>query len=166
MRNRNSRHQGGCIRISPGEDGFITIHLPYSSERVEKIRTVAGRIWDKERKRWNVPHSRGIISRLQALFQGEPTAIDPSLLAPITPESNRQTDGLQDAVCLHEMEQALKLEGASVRTRKPIWGTPGDLSDSAEAIPRNWAKKTCDNMPFISWIRENRTARWDNASAP
>ena len=45
------------IIVRPGEPGRLSILLPYSPERVAKIKTVPGRAWHAPEKLWSVPES-------------------------------------------------------------------------------------------------------------
>ncbi len=67
------------IQIKPGDAGRLIVLLPYSSERVAKIKTVAGRRWHQQEKYWTVPHTNGAIAHLKRTFSGETTEVDPSL---------------------------------------------------------------------------------------
>lgn len=53
--------------------------LPYSQERVAKIKTVAGRRWHHNENYWTVPRTDGVLASLLALFAGEPVEVEPSL---------------------------------------------------------------------------------------
>ncbi|MEX5281950.1 integron integrase [Nitrospira tepida] len=70
------------IRIRPGAEGKLIVYVPYSADRVAKIKTVAGRRWHQQEKHWTVPHTDHIIAQVLALFPGEPVEIDP-LLRPV-----------------------------------------------------------------------------------
>lgn len=67
------------IRIRPGEEGSLIVLVPYSPERVAKIKTVAGRRWHQQEKHWTVPQANGSLTHLLALFAGEPVEVDPAL---------------------------------------------------------------------------------------
>jgi len=64
------------IRIQPGDDGRLTVVLPYTPDRVEKIKTVPGRRWDPAQKHWTVPATTGMVDRLLALFAGDQVEVD------------------------------------------------------------------------------------------
>ncbi|WP_019226029.1 MULTISPECIES: hypothetical protein [Dehalobacter] len=49
----------------------LYVSFEYSAERVEKIRTIQGRIWDSEKKHWIVPYSKETIINLFKLFPNE-----------------------------------------------------------------------------------------------
>ncbi|MFA6004342.1 MAG: integron integrase [Elusimicrobiota bacterium] len=59
------------MRIRPGEPGRLIVLFPYSPERVAKIKTVAGRQWQSERKYWTVPHDDKTLALLRSLFSGD-----------------------------------------------------------------------------------------------
>ena len=56
------------IEIMPGEPGRLLVRIPYSPERVAKIKTISGRRWHPDMKRWSVPDTEEMIARLKALF--------------------------------------------------------------------------------------------------
>ena len=68
-----------AIEIKAGEPGRLVVRLPFTAERVEKIKTVAGRRWDPAKKCWTVPNAVDMTARLLVLFAGEPVDIDPAL---------------------------------------------------------------------------------------
>ena len=105
------------IRISPGENGHLIVHLPYTPERVAKIRSLSGRRWNPAEKFWTIPDSAENMERLHALFAGENVEFDPSLQpAP----SVRQHAGALD-----KMEEELKLRGYGRKTCKAYLGHVG-----------------------------------------
>ena len=67
------------IQIRPGEMGRLIVLLPYSPDRVAKLKTVTGRRWHPREKHWTVPHIDGTIDHLLALVAGEPVMVGPSL---------------------------------------------------------------------------------------
>ncbi len=67
------------ITIQPGDNGQLVVTFPYSSEWVEKIKTVPGRQWQAEKKHWTVPNDAGMVKQLKTLFEGEKVELDPTL---------------------------------------------------------------------------------------
>ncbi|MBI4248011.1 MAG: phage integrase N-terminal SAM-like domain-containing protein [Elusimicrobia bacterium] len=59
------------IQITPGTEGRLIVRLPFSPERVAKIKTIDGRRWHSPEKYWSVPHGGDMPARLPALFAGE-----------------------------------------------------------------------------------------------
>ena len=70
---------GGPIRIKPGEPGRLVVRMPYTAERVEKIKTLRGRRWRPDLKCWTVPDREDMIPALLALFAGEQVEVAPAL---------------------------------------------------------------------------------------
>lgn len=70
------------IHIIPGPIGWVLVKLPYSRERVEKIRTISKRKWDDTQKCWAIPKTARTIDRLKALFSGDQIILDPGLFGP------------------------------------------------------------------------------------
>lgn len=107
----NSR--SNMIQIRPGGQGHIIVVLPFTPERVAKIKTIEGRRWNPDRKYWTVPAARGMAARLLALFDGEAVEIAPSLRAPAsdTPNPRREQGTLIDKV-----RRAIRARHLSPRT--------------------------------------------------
>lgn len=69
----------GRIRVGRGEGGSLAVRLPYTPERVAKMRTVPGRRWHAELCVWTVPLTPGTLSELRALFAGDVVEVEPGL---------------------------------------------------------------------------------------
>ena len=67
------------ITVTPGPSGWIFVELPYSHERVQKIKTISGRKWNDHRHCWAIPRTIRTIDRLKALFSGDQIILDPEL---------------------------------------------------------------------------------------
>lgn len=65
------------ITIKPGPSGWILVELPYSHERVEKIKTITGRKWHEKDHCWAIPRTKRTIERLKALFSGDQIIFNP-----------------------------------------------------------------------------------------
>jgi len=121
MRNRNRNFdlpdQG--IRIYQAGDGHIHVHLPYTPEGLRKIKSVPGRKWNSQIKKWIIPNSETIVQDLVALFAGESVKVASSVIPAgensLSPEP-RKFD------CLREMRIELRLGGAANSTRKVYVG--------------------------------------------
>lgn len=57
------------------------MRVPYSEERVAKIRTVPGRRWHAELGFWTVPNTPGMVGELLALFAGDEVEVEPGLVS-------------------------------------------------------------------------------------
>lgn len=80
------------IRIHPGAEGGLIVVLPYTPERVAKIKTVLGRRWHAPEKHWTVPRSDDKRSRLLDLFAGDAVELDPSLDGHSAPRRPRKRE--------------------------------------------------------------------------
>ena len=67
------------IRVEPGEAGRLIVRLPYTSERVAKIKAVDGRRWHGTEKYWTVPRAPEMPDRLRTLFAGDVVEVAPEL---------------------------------------------------------------------------------------
>ncbi len=56
------------IRIHSDSAHHLIVKLPFSKERVSKIRTIAGRQWDKDNKCWYLPDTPQSHTKLKELF--------------------------------------------------------------------------------------------------
>jgi len=114
----------GPIQIRPGEAGRLIVLLPYTPERVAKIKTVVGRRWHPKEKYWTVPHTNGVLAHLLALFAGEPVEVEPSL-RPVTAPDNREPPPelvAPNRKLLDQMRQAMRTRHYSYRTEKTYIG--------------------------------------------
>lgn len=102
------------ITIKSRPDGRLTVALPYSPERVDKIKSIPGRRWHKEEKVWTVPDEPGMVERLINLFAGEKVEVDPALL----PDTRRADIDTTADLTLQALEEELRLRGYGPRTRK------------------------------------------------
>jgi integron integrase len=117
------------IRIRPGEPGRLAVILPYSPERVEKIKTVAGRRWDKERKHWSVPLYDKAVERLMQLFEGEQVLVAPGL----GPASTTSKEPEVSIAAAMEISGLIKMLRSAIRSRH--------FSPATEAIYASWAER-------------------------
>ena len=69
------------IRIRSGPTGWILVELPYTSTRLERIKTISGRAWNPDHRCWAIPRTARTVDRLRALFSGDELIVDPELLA-------------------------------------------------------------------------------------
>jgi len=124
----------GPIQIRPGEAGRLIVLVPYSPERVAKIKTclpprsagrgrqaVAGRRWHHKEQDWTVPHTDGALAHLLALFAEEPVAVDPSLRPVRAPDTRKplpEPEILQDPTLLDRVREALRSRHYSRQTEQ------------------------------------------------
>lgn len=104
-----------AIRVRPGESGRLIVVLPYSSERVAKIKTVPGRLWHGPEKYWSVPREKGMTDRLTALFHDEPVELSPELRVAMSPAP-------VDPGLLSRVRDAIRTRHFSVRTEQAYSG--------------------------------------------
>jgi hypothetical protein len=78
-----------AILLKGGSNGRLMVVLPYSAERVARMKTIPGRRWHPEEKCWSVPHADGMVERLLALFTGEQVEVNPSL-RPVSAPAHRK----------------------------------------------------------------------------
>lgn len=94
------------VRIKPGADGRLWVELPYSPERVEKMRTIPGRKWHPKEKAWSVPGSREVVEKLRILFSGE-----------LVETIDARPASSVDHTLTKRLTEELKLAGYSPKTR-------------------------------------------------
>jgi integron integrase len=109
------------IQIKPYGAGRLMVLLPYSSERVVKMKTIAGRRWHQDKKYWTVPSSDGAITHLRALFAGEPIEVYPALEpVRVNDDQKRSRDSKQASIptLLDHVHQMIRKRHYSLRTDK------------------------------------------------
>jgi hypothetical protein len=110
------------IHITPGPSGWVLVKLPYSPERVEKIRTISTRKWDNTQKCWAIRRTARTIDRLKALFSGDQIIFDPKLFGP-KPTHPGQRPPIRVAPgseheAVHAFAETLRKEAYSIHTIK------------------------------------------------
>lgn len=117
------------IQIKPGGAGRLIVLFPYSSERVAKIKTVIGRRWHQGEKCWTIPRTDETLTRLLALFAGEPIEIEPSLRPVQVPHLSAHVDvpASGQPVLLHSglldrVRQAIRMKHYSHKTEEAYVG--------------------------------------------
>ena len=110
------------IRIYPGKAGRIAVALPYTGDRIVRIKTLSGCRWDAEETCWTVPYSARVVQRLLALFSGDRVEVHPALRTP-RPKHPGQRPALHAAPgpaleAVKALEGELKQNGYSPRTAK------------------------------------------------
>lgn len=134
------------IRICPGPDRQLRVYLPYSPERLAKIKNLPERHWDVSTKCWIVPDTPDTRQRLIALF-GKQLAFEPSAPQPPsdpTPEQHH----ILDAVV-----QELQLRGFTHHTRKSYLGHIRRFLLHCQKAPS--ALTLQDARTFVQAILEN-----------
>jgi integron integrase len=123
------------IRIRPGEPGRLTVLLPYSPERVEKIKTVPGRRWHKEEKRWSVPLYDKAVEKLRQLFAGEEVLVAPAVseVPPVPQTARRRVEPEVSLAAAEEIAALLRQLRSAARSRR--------FSPSTESTYATWAER-------------------------
>ncbi|MFC1679262.1 integron integrase [Elusimicrobiota bacterium] len=107
------------IHIRRGEAGRLIVNLPYSPQRVAKIKTIAGRCWHPEEKYWTVPDTTDMPDRLLALFSGDEVRLAPELRDPgARPQSEASSLGR----LLWKVRETLRARHLSPRTEEAYVG--------------------------------------------
>jgi integron integrase len=117
------------IRIEPGEPGRLVVRLPYTPERVEKMKTVPGRLWHNPEKYWTVPNDDGARDRLLALFRGDTVELDGDRLPQASPLSPCGSENSIRA----KMHAAMRARHMSPRTEEAYLGWTRRFLQSAGA---------------------------------
>ena len=107
------------IYISSQGNGYLKVHLPYTPDRVLKIKSIPGRRWDPDIKCWTVPHTEGIVESLLILFEGERIQVERSLR---NPGDFSRIPAAKPVGHLIKMAQELRLRGYRAKTRKSYLG--------------------------------------------
>jgi len=131
---------GGPIRIKPGEPGRLVVRMPYTAERVEKIKTLRGRRWRPDLKCWTVPDREDMIPALLALFAGEQVEVAPALRTAEPPRAGSAASVM--GPLLGQLRQAIRARHYSPLTERAYaswadrfirtcgWLRPEDLGEA------------------------------------
>lgn len=109
-----------CASKSPEES--LIIRFEYTPERVERIKSIAGRKWNGHEKYWTIPIQNKTISRLFKVFADEEILIAPEAQKTIYEIYPLLNVDLQYADVLRRCEEELKLHGYSPKTLRVYLG--------------------------------------------
>jgi len=104
------------IRVSKGKSNEFEIIVPYNAEHIARIKTIPGRKWDAEGKKWLIPGCSESIEQLKDLFSENDLIIDKGITG-----DNKISyfDGRAYRInLLKKMTDSLKLKGYSQKTIK------------------------------------------------
>ncbi|MGE5630980.1 MAG: phage integrase N-terminal SAM-like domain-containing protein [Caulobacteraceae bacterium] len=104
------------IWVRKGKPGELELVFPYNEEYIAKIKSINGRKWDKENKRWLIPDNEESIKKLLGLFTKGEVVTDKTIL--VTDESVQADTDRINAKFAGMMKDTLKLKGYSPKTIK------------------------------------------------
>ncbi|MBI5049346.1 MAG: hypothetical protein HZC11_00345, partial [Nitrospirae bacterium] len=67
------------MNVSKENSGKITVTFPYNIQLVEKVKTIEGRKWHKDKKYWSFSNTNGTLEKILKVFEGEEIHLDPFL---------------------------------------------------------------------------------------
>jgi hypothetical protein len=69
----------GVVTVIKDASSRITISLSYNPQLVQKVKTIDGRKWNKDKKYWSSPNTDGTLEKILEVLEGEEIHIDPTL---------------------------------------------------------------------------------------
>lgn len=109
----------GLIQITRAEAGRLKVVLPYSPDRIAKIKGVKNRLWHAEGRYWTVPRTDEAVSHLLTLFEGETVDIEASLRVAMVqnPGHNSEvhTEVASNLAFLDRVRQAIRRKHYSLK---------------------------------------------------
>jgi integrase/recombinase XerD len=115
------------IKAGKLSEQYFYIRMKYNEAWIERIRTIEGRAWDKDRRLWMIPLKESAISQFLELFADLPLVIEPLLLEEqelFKKFSLQKSSALCDTKqgdLLDRFRDALKLHGYSLHTQKSYY---------------------------------------------
>lgn len=102
------------IKLEKGQPGHLLLSFDYDEEKINKIKTIPGRKWDADIKKWILPDNKNTIDKIRKLFSHfefidyrEQTA---SVYKP------------NEDILIEKLDRELKLRGFSQKTIKSYIG--------------------------------------------
>jgi len=68
------------IQVSKGKPGELEIAFSYNEEYIAKVKSIRGRKWDMQNKKWLVPDSKESMEQLLKLFTRAEISFDNSII--------------------------------------------------------------------------------------
>jgi len=104
------------LLIEQVENNLLLISFSYNEEYVSKIKTIKGRKWNSDIRKWSIPNTQESIIKLKALFSEKMLKFNYYT----EQEDHKKTDAkdLDKSIILKLLERELKLKGFSSKTKK------------------------------------------------
>ena len=67
------------MNVTKENSGRIIVTFPYDPQLVEKVKTIDGRKWYKDKKHWSFPNTDGTLEKILETFKGEEIFFRPLL---------------------------------------------------------------------------------------
>ena len=134
------------IEIKTGSAGRLIVVLPYTPERLAKIKTVPGRLWNAQERHWTVPQEEDTLRRLRALFAGDSISFEQS--HPGEPGAH-----IPDAPVLQRLTTAIRARHFSRWTEKAYVGWARRYLELTGPNPQD--RGETDIARFLSDLAEN-----------
>lgn len=130
----------------------LFISFPYTLERVQKIKTMAIRSWNPEKKLWVIPYTPEAIMELKRTFSDEQVVIDPAInLIELKHYLDWEMSLQKD---LESMEQQIILKGFSEKTRTAYLGHASRFLQVIKKDPRSISRD--DIRSYLATLLEER----------
>lgn len=99
-----------CIKR---KENVLIVCFAYSPDKIDKIKSIKGYKWHIDKKVWTVPYTEDNIKTLKALFKKELQNFEIQV-----DENIKDEKIIKDKTLIASMEEELKLNGYSFKTRK------------------------------------------------
>lgn len=137
------------IQVYTPSDRYLIVKLPFSKERVAKMRTISGRKWDNQNKCWRLPNTQKSHTALKNLFGSQIQYVPQEAPSPLlTPQ---QIQSLKDA------ERELYLLDRSMDTHKSYLGNIRRFLCHAQKDPQDLTAN--DAQEFLLDILKGKKSR-------
>jgi len=130
------------IILKGGSNGRLMVALPYSVERVARVKSTSGRRWHPKEKCWSVPNTEGMVEGLLTLFVGEQVEVDPARRPVRVPDNREPPLASGSTPVVRYGVPAPSRKGYRFRAKRnhgPQWqggeGPPDDTSGVAQVAP-------------------------------
>ncbi|SKA02093.1 site-specific tyrosine recombinase/integron integrase [Selenihalanaerobacter shriftii] len=102
------------VHIQEEDEDELVIKFEYSSERVKKVKKIAGKRWCPEERVWIIPYTEEAINKFFNLFSNEEIVVDKSLNIGNASDNILQSRSVKNLI--EEMKEEIQLQGYSPKT--------------------------------------------------
>ena len=106
--------RGGTVVVYRNGGPMVSVSIPYTEDRVSRIRLIEGRRWNPKTKCWEIPDGPGVEDLLRRLFPED--VIESRSGSPEVLSSSG------DPAWMTELKRELRLRGFRAKTRKAYTG--------------------------------------------
>ncbi|MFA7572906.1 MAG: site-specific tyrosine recombinase/integron integrase [Lutispora sp.] len=141
-----------AIQIEKGISEELLLSFDYNTEYIRKVKTIKNRKWNPQKKCWIISNNKESIDQIIKVFDVTEIIDNTGLI--VVSESNKKSEKIWEKDIIKTLNDVLKLNGYSSKTRKAYIGHIKRFIDYYEENPSKFNKN--DINRYLLYLLENQ----------